>query len=49
MSTRASYDRVAERYAAEIGDELRGKPLDRALLDGFAELRTGTGGANGSS
>jgi SAM-dependent methyltransferase len=32
---------VAERYAAEIGDELRGKPLDRALLDGFAELTAG--------
>jgi ubiquinone/menaquinone biosynthesis C-methylase UbiE len=27
-----SYDRVAERYAAEIGGELAGKPLDRALL-----------------
>jgi SAM-dependent methyltransferase len=39
--TRRSYDRVAERYATEIGDELRGKPLDRALLDGFAELTAG--------
>ncbi|MGW5610834.1 class I SAM-dependent methyltransferase [Streptomyces sp. NPDC003753] len=36
--TRRSYDTVAERYAAEIGDELPGKPLDRALLDAFAEL-----------
>ncbi|MGW3206821.1 class I SAM-dependent methyltransferase [Streptomyces sp. NPDC001135] len=36
--TRRSYDTVAERYAAEIGDELGGKPLDRALLDAFAEL-----------
>ncbi|MEU9833413.1 class I SAM-dependent methyltransferase [Streptosporangium sp. NPDC048047] len=36
--TRRSYDTVAERYAAEIGDELEGKPLDRALLDAFAEL-----------
>lgn len=37
-ATRASYDRVAARYAAELGDELTGKPLDRALLDAFAEL-----------
>ncbi|WP_027343336.1 class I SAM-dependent methyltransferase [Hamadaea tsunoensis] len=39
--TRASYDKVAEHYAAEIGRELRGKPLDRALLDTFAELTAG--------
>lgn len=26
------YDRLAEPYAREIGDELEGKPLDRALL-----------------
>jgi SAM-dependent methyltransferase len=39
--TRRSYDLVADRYAAEIGDELRGKPLDRALLDTFAELTIG--------
>ena len=37
-STRLSYDRVAERYAAEIGFELGGKPLDRALLAAFAEI-----------
>jgi SAM-dependent methyltransferase len=35
---RRSYDAVADRYAAEISDELAGKPLDRALLDAFAEL-----------
>jgi SAM-dependent methyltransferase len=29
---RRSYDVVAERYAAEVGSELAGKPLDRALL-----------------
>ncbi len=40
-ATRRSYDRVAGRYAAEIGDELAGKPLDRALLDAFAELVAG--------
>jgi SAM-dependent methyltransferase len=40
-SMRRSYDLVAGRYAAEIGDELRGKPLDRAVLDAFAELTAG--------
>lgn len=35
---RRSYDRVAERYAVEVGDELDGKPLDRALLQAFVEL-----------
>ena len=33
-----SYDRVAERYAAEIGGELTHKPFDRGLLDAVAEL-----------
>jgi SAM-dependent methyltransferase len=37
-STRRSYDEVAERYTADFLDELRHKPLDRALLDAFAEL-----------
>jgi SAM-dependent methyltransferase len=40
-ATRRSYDVVAARYAAEIGDELAGKPLDRALLDAFGELSAG--------
>jgi SAM-dependent methyltransferase len=35
---RASYDRVAQRYATEIGGELAGKPLDRALLRSVTEL-----------
>jgi SAM-dependent methyltransferase len=35
--TRGSYDAVAARYAAEIGDELSAKPLDRAVLNAFAE------------
>ena len=35
---RASYDAVAERYAEEFGDELAGKPVDRALYALFAEL-----------
>jgi SAM-dependent methyltransferase len=33
---RRSYDAVAERYAAEVGSELQGKPLDRALLEVIA-------------
>lgn len=35
---RASYDLVAERYAEEVGEELPGKPIDRALYAAFAEL-----------
>jgi SAM-dependent methyltransferase len=35
---RSSYDAVAARYAEEIGHELAGKPLDRALYGCFAEL-----------
>ncbi|GAA3659900.1 class I SAM-dependent methyltransferase [Lentzea roselyniae] len=41
MTVRHSYDVVAARYAAELGDELAGKPLDRALLDALAELADG--------
>lgn len=41
-ATRRSYDRVAARYAAEVGDELAHKPLDRALLDALLE-QAGTG------
>ncbi|HEX9037511.1 MAG TPA: class I SAM-dependent methyltransferase [Ktedonobacterales bacterium] len=36
-ATRASYDAVAEEYAARFFGELAAKPLDRALLDAFAE------------
>ncbi|MBB5873887.1 SAM-dependent methyltransferase [Allocatelliglobosispora scoriae] len=35
--TAAGYDAVAARYAAEIGDELPGKPVDRAFLTILAE------------
>ena len=38
-----SYDRVAAVYTARIADELAAKPLDRALLDCFAE-QVGTQG-----
>jgi ubiquinone/menaquinone biosynthesis C-methylase UbiE len=34
---RASYDAVAGAYAEALSDELRRKPLDRALLTAFAE------------
>jgi SAM-dependent methyltransferase len=36
-SVRRSYDAVAEQYLANIGGELAGKPLDRALLACLAE------------
>jgi SAM-dependent methyltransferase len=36
--TRASYDAVAIDYAVRFRDELSAKPLDRAMLAGFAEL-----------
>jgi len=35
--TQASYDAVAAAYADQFSDELRHKPLDRALLAAFAE------------
>lgn len=36
-ATAASYNDIAEEYAARFFDELTHKPLDRALLDAFAE------------
>jgi len=45
---RDSYDRVAERYADEIGNELAGKPVDRALLRSLTELVSTMDGSNGS-
>jgi SAM-dependent methyltransferase len=43
--TRASYDAVATGYAERFRDELAAKPLDRAMLAGFAEqvLASGAG------
>lgn len=40
---RASYDRVAGEYARRIAGELANKPLDRALLDAFADCVRGAG------
>lgn len=37
---RVAYDAVAADYAAQLGDELTHKPLDRALLTALAELST---------
>lgn len=37
LPLQTSYDRVAEEYARRIYGELAHKPLDRALLDRFAE------------
>lgn len=41
----ASYDAVAEEYAARIFDELRHKPFDRDVLDRFASNVRGVGPA----
>ncbi|MEU4672958.1 methyltransferase domain-containing protein [Amycolatopsis sp. NPDC023774] len=38
VQTRDSYDTLASDYGAWLYDELAAKPLDRALLNGFAEL-----------
>lgn len=40
---RSSYDRVAGEYAERIFDELKDKPLDRALLARFTEETRGLG------
>src|SRR5262249_33389433 len=37
----ASYDRVADEYVRHIYDELQHKPLDRQLLDRFADRMRG--------
>jgi SAM-dependent methyltransferase len=38
-----TYDDLASEYAAHLADELSGKPLDRSLLDRFAEEMRGRG------
>jgi SAM-dependent methyltransferase len=38
VGVKATYDAIAEEYARRLGDELEGKPLDRALLTGLVEL-----------
>jgi SAM-dependent methyltransferase len=46
-ATRASYDAVASGYAEAMSDELRHKPLDRALLTVFAEQVAQVGAGQG--
>lgn len=43
-ATRASYDEIAADYLAFVKDELSRKPLDRAMLAGFADLVRDAGG-----
>ncbi|MFF8014334.1 methyltransferase domain-containing protein [Streptomyces sp. NPDC007929] len=38
QSTQASYDAIADAYAAEHPDSLAGRPLERSLLTAFVEL-----------
>jgi SAM-dependent methyltransferase len=38
VGVRAAYDAIARAYDSQLGDELDGKPFDRALLDGFTGL-----------
>ncbi|PTH87986.1 SAM-dependent methyltransferase [Streptomyces sp. A244] len=45
QSTQASYDAIAEAYAAEHPDSLAGRPLERALLTTFVELVRAAGTA----
>ncbi|MGW1980106.1 hypothetical protein [Streptomyces sp. NPDC001889] len=40
-STRAAYDTVAVDYERLVRDDLRDKPLDRAMLAAFANSRGG--------
>jgi hypothetical protein len=42
---RTTYDRLAVEYANHLADELAGKPLDRQLLDRFADEVRGAGPA----
>ena len=42
-SVRESYDSIADEYARRISDELRHKPIDRELLDRFANEVRGRG------
>jgi SAM-dependent methyltransferase len=39
----SSYDRVASQYALNLFNELEGKPIDREMLDAFAERLRGKG------
>ncbi|WDV54062.1 class I SAM-dependent methyltransferase [Streptomyces coeruleorubidus] len=45
QSTQASYDAIAEDYAAGFPDSLVGRPLERALLSAFVDLVRAPGAA----
>ena len=45
MNTQTSYDAVADEYVRRNFDELKDKPLDRDLLDRFADRVRGLGPA----
>jgi SAM-dependent methyltransferase len=40
---RTTYDHLAVEYAKHLNDELEGKPMDRLLLDRFADRMRGVG------
>jgi ubiquinone/menaquinone biosynthesis C-methylase UbiE len=42
VGVQAAYDAIARTYQAELSNELDGKPMDKAMLNGFVEL-VGTG------
>jgi SAM-dependent methyltransferase len=42
-ATRDAYDAAASLYAQRFRDELRGRPLDRAVLSAFAEVVSASG------
>ncbi|MFI5687672.1 class I SAM-dependent DNA methyltransferase [Streptomyces sp. NPDC051636] len=46
LTTRVFYDTIADDYATHFRDGLAARPLDRAVLTGFAEL-IGKGGEGG--
>ena len=43
QSVRTSYDELSDEYARQLFNELQNKPLDRRLLDRFAEETMGRG------
>lgn len=43
VEIQAAYDAIADEYAQRVYDELKDKPLDRQLLDGFADRVRGQG------
>ena len=43
VDVQSGYDRIAEEYARRISDELQHKPLDRQLLDRFADSMSNRG------